>query len=96
MLDQVFGVLFMLLLWALAIHYFRKHALARFVEWKCMWALDLDPEIKELIKKAWRVLKALLLYKTGVDYQMERGEDCARALGSQHTCSHVHLKHSSR
>jgi hypothetical protein len=51
MLDQVFGVLFMLLLWALAIHYFRKHALARFVEWTSMWALDLDPEIKELIKK---------------------------------------------
>jgi len=42
-----------------------------------MWALDLDPEIKELIKKAWRVLKAFLLLRGGVDYQMERGEDCA-------------------
>jgi hypothetical protein len=41
-----------------------------------MWALDLDPEIKELIKKAWRVLKALLLSRAGVDYQMERGKDC--------------------
>jgi hypothetical protein len=76
MLDQVFGVLFMLLLLALAINYFRKRARARFVERTSMWALDLDPEIKEFIKRAWRVLKALLLCKAGVDYQIERGKDC--------------------
>jgi len=39
---------------------------------------NFDPEIKELIKKAWSVLKAFLLLRAGVDYQMERGEDCAR------------------
>jgi len=76
MLDQVFGVLFKLLLLALAINYFRKRAPARFVERTSMQALDFDPEIKELIEKAWRVLKAFLLMMTGVDYQMERGKDC--------------------
>jgi len=77
MLDQVFGVIFMLLLLALTIHYLRKRAPGRFVE-RTLWTLDVDPEIKELIKKAWRVLKVFLLMMVGVDYQMERGEDCAR------------------
>jgi len=33
---------------------------------------ELDPQMKERIKKAWRIIKAFVLKLAGADYQIEK------------------------